>query len=203
MDSFNSYKSKVKSYEAKLVSGRAGYKSDYHLINSAISSPVSIRQLRRAKLSNYCHIIFLRWMTLVKIASDIFSMTLSLAMLIVRIMTKQNVMIAYSVIYLALSFIDLITCIVLFRRLTVYEAKKQQNPHSITFQIKKDNEFIKWSLVSNLLFYVFITVSFFLNIREFHETVPQGVMELMISFAIIYCLLGLIHFASFLLFKSK
>ena len=118
---------------------------------------------------NYCHIIFLKWMTLIKIASDIFSITLSLAMLIVRIMTKQNVMIAYSVIYLALSFIDIITCVILFRRLTVYEAQKKLNPHSITFQIKKDNELIKWSLVTNLLFYVFITVSFFLNIREFHE----------------------------------
>ena len=119
MDSFNSYKSKTKSpYETKLASGRA----DHHLNNSPISSPVSIRQLRRAKLANYCHIIFLKWMTLIKIATDIFSITLSLAMLIVRIMTKQNVMIAYSIIYLALSFIDFITCIVLFRRLTDYEA---------------------------------------------------------------------------------
>ena len=86
MDSGNSFKSKSKStYETKLAPGLAD-----HLLNNSnpISSPVSIRQLRRAKLKNYCHIIFLRWMTLVKIAANIFSVTLSLAMLIVRIMTK-------------------------------------------------------------------------------------------------------------------
>ena len=122
--------------------------------------------MRRTHVRSTCHVIWLKMMTIVKIISNIIALNLSIVCLVFKkdIMTNVNLnnvrvyndQFIYNLIYLSLSFIDAITCIVLLRKLTYYQALVRLNPGGLKYLIS-GTEVIKWILLVLLILYFFLS----------------------------------------------
>ena len=85
------------------------------VILSPIQSPLSIRDLRRQKFRDYCHVALLKIMTFWKCVANCLGLSLSGNILWMNY--ENHISRVYSCTYGFLHAIDLITCIVIFIKL--------------------------------------------------------------------------------------
>lgn len=172
--------------------------------NTPIHSPVSIRKLRQVKSSKFaCHIVFAKIMTFWKIIANLLTLCFSGYWLAIRLLNgAQQIGIIYSSIYAGLAFVDLIICIVTFKKLVLYQTLQQINPNSAYLVKVKGLDFLKWCFITIFIFYAFISTSFIFNVRQFHFT-SILTLEVNVVASLVYIGIGALHLISILVFRKR
>ena len=90
---------------------------------SAISTPVSIRTLRQEKLTDNCHVIILKLLSVIKAISNMISILVQGGCIVFRLMkekTSTKSILAYSCTFALIDLVDLISCFILLKILRKY-----------------------------------------------------------------------------------
>ena len=145
-----------------------------------------------------------------KMTLALFCIVASVGLIIMRLETRSHyqdvIGIVYSSIYLLLGILDLTTTLITLRKLLHFHAEKKLAPEATV--IVRGLDCIKWFQVLSLLFYVFLTVSFFLNLQAFkkiflgmNDVSRQAVVAFFI-YAFLYAFIGILQLINLIWFKK-
>jgi len=160
--------------------------------------------LSKRKFRNVCHVVWLRFMTVTKLVGNIVSIMISLYCYGYNQVNyvPSSLGTIYATVYFTLSCIDTFTEAIILYKVRNFLNTKNVNFTPLNFKIKH-TEPIKWLIVLQSMFFLFITTSGILEFKFLVRIYGIDFTQFLMVFSLIYSGISILHLISFMLFVSR
>lgn len=169
---------------------------------SVIFSPVSITNLRRSQLNNECHIVWLKIMTIIKQLMDLIAIILAVGSAIgMLIYSKRQNGLPFSIAFFLLATVDFTTCYILMNRVLRFQKERQSHPGYL--HIFKHLSALKWVFTIESLCSLIVSIVLAAEINVLSKYYDKHMIINLVTAALVFALLQIVHLAAFFLFQKR